>query len=230
MMPRCRTVVGLLTFAAMPRLRIATRASATLSPPPPPPMPPSRRSSSAPLPAAPELPSASVARNVVRVVGVVHDIQQGFLIDDPVTQLTLTVTQLNCDADGGPDHAGNNLGAPFSGSPDGSSLVTVDTGTHSRVREKDHVTVRCVGTPLSADVRHDISEGAAVVVNGQLKINRQVDSSAGGRIFPFPYVSVRRDRGGWVRVLHGRATASSAAATGVSANAGAAATGAAKAK
>jgi hypothetical protein len=120
--------------------------------------------------------------NSVHLVGVVHDIQQGFVQEDPVTQFQLTCTLT----------ARDDSAEPALQAASGSGI------------EKEHITVRCFGSSLAQDVRAAINDGCVVAVNGQLRTNPQPDPTASNRVFYFPFVQVNSARGGTVTVLHGK--------------------------
>ncbi|AIO02210.1 MP18 RNA editing complex protein, putative [Leishmania panamensis] len=103
--------------------------------------------------------------NCVTLVGVVHDIQTGYVFEDAVTQFTLTTT----------------------------SLDTANQGEECVV-EKDHHTVRCFGDVFSREVRSKLNEGNVVCVNGRLRLNPQVEPSC-NRYYYFPYIQVQPPHG-----------------------------------
>lgn len=123
------------------------------------------------------------------LTGTVHDIQTGFLVDDPVTQFTLTTAVLKFDA----------------GDVDPPIYPTDAKRTgDARVRERDHFTVRCFGSQ-AATARLELSEGTIASVTGQLRMNKQVEAGSGSRSFFFPFIAVRPDKGdSVVRVIHGK--------------------------
>jgi hypothetical protein len=98
--------------------------------------------------------------NNVTLVGVVHDIQNGFVFENAVTQFTLTTT----------------------------SLDTTSAAQECLV-EKDHHTIRCFGEAFSAEVKGKIKEGNVICINGKLRLNPQLESSC-NKYFYFPYVHV----------------------------------------
>ena len=103
--------------------------------------------------------------NSVSLVGVVHDIQTGFVFEDPVTQFTLTTTSIDTT---------NPL--------------------QECVVEKDHHTIRCFGEDFSADVRSRLQEGNVVCVSGRLRLNPQLEPSC-NKHFYFPFVHVAPPHG-----------------------------------
>lgn len=103
--------------------------------------------------------------NNVTLVGVVHDIQTGYVYEDPVTQFTLTTTAL--------DTAGGEDGC---------------------VVEKDHHTVRCFGEVFAGEVKAKIKEGAVLCVNGKLRMNPQLEPQC-GKHFYFPFIHVQPPTG-----------------------------------
>ena len=103
--------------------------------------------------------------NSITLVGVVHDIQTGYVYEDPVTQFVLTTTSIDTT---------NPL--------------------QECVVEKDHHTVRCFGDEYSADVKSRLKEGAVVCVSGRLRLNPQLESSC-NKHFYFPYVHVSPPNG-----------------------------------
>jgi hypothetical protein len=94
-------------------------------------------------------------------VGVVHDIQSGFVFEDAVTQFTLTTTSLD-----------------------------TTNPTQECVVEKDHHTVRCFGDVFSQEVRGKLSEGNVVCVNGRLRLNPQLEPAC-NKYYYFPYIQVQ---------------------------------------
>ncbi|KAG5488467.1 hypothetical protein JIQ42_00074 [Leishmania sp. Namibia] len=103
--------------------------------------------------------------NCVTLVGVVHDIQTGYVFEDAVTQFTLTTT----------------------------SLDTAKQANECVV-EKDHHTVRCYGDVFSREVRAKLSEGNVVCVNGRLRLNPQMEPSC-NKYYYFPYIQVQPPHG-----------------------------------
>ncbi|AYU83419.1 KREPA6 [Leishmania donovani] len=103
--------------------------------------------------------------NCVTLVGVVHDIQTGYVFEDAVTQFTLTTTSLD---------AANQA--------------------QECVVEKDHHTVRCYGDVFSREVRAKLSEGNVVCVNGRLRLNPQMEPSC-NKYYYFPYIQVQPPHG-----------------------------------
>lgn len=103
--------------------------------------------------------------NCVTLVGVVHDIQSGFVFEDAVTQFTLTTTSLD-----------------------------TTNQTQDCVVEKDHHTVRCFGDVFSQEVRTKLSEGTVVCVNGRLRLNPQMEPSC-SKYYYFPYIQVQPPHG-----------------------------------
>ncbi|KNH03802.1 MP18 RNA editing complex protein [Perkinsela sp. CCAP 1560/4] len=112
--------------------------------------------------------------NHVTLVGVAHDVQSGFVYEDPVCQFTLST----------------------------SSLDTMINGrTNEAVLEKDHHTIRCFGEPFCTQVRQMIREGYVVVASGRLRLNPQMDPST-SKYHYFPYIHVSPPHGN-VHVIHG---------------------------
>eukprot|EP00744_Colponema_vietnamica_P019869 GILI01028153.1.p1 GENE.GILI01028153.1~~GILI01028153.1.p1 ORF type:complete len:164 (-),score=28.00 GILI01028153.1:130-621(-) len=103
--------------------------------------------------------------NNVTLVGVVHDIQTGFVYEDPVTQFTLTTTSID-----------------------------TTNPSHECVVEKDHHTIRCFGDLFSADVKSRIKEGNVVCVNGRMRLNPQLEPSC-NKHFYFPFIHVQPPHG-----------------------------------
>ncbi|GET93138.1 mp18 RNA editing complex protein, putative [Leishmania tarentolae] len=103
--------------------------------------------------------------NCVTLVGVVHDIQTGYVFEDAVTQFTLTTT----------------------------SLDTANQAQDCVV-EKDHHTVRCYGDVFSREVRAKLNEGSVVCVNGRLRLNPQMEPSC-NKYYYFPYIQVQPPHG-----------------------------------
>ncbi|KEG06579.1 RNA editing complex protein MP18 [Trypanosoma grayi] len=103
--------------------------------------------------------------NSVTLVGVVHDIQNGFVYEDAVTQFTLTTTSID-----------------------------TTHPTQEVVVEKDHHTIRCFGELFSAEVKHKIKEGNVVCVNGRLRLSPQLEPSC-NKYFYFPYIQVQPPHG-----------------------------------
>jgi single-stranded DNA-binding protein len=103
--------------------------------------------------------------NSVTLVGVVHDIQSGFVYEDAVTQFTLTTT----------------------------SIDTTNTSQECVV-EKDHHTIRCYGDLFSAETKNKIKEGNVVCVNGRLRLNPQLEGGS-NKYYYFPFVHVQPPNG-----------------------------------
>ncbi|KAH9581995.1 Primosome PriB/single-strand DNA-binding [Trypanosoma melophagium] len=103
--------------------------------------------------------------NSVTLVGVVHDIQSGFVYEDAVTQFTLTTTSID-----------------------------TTHPTQEVVVEKDHHTIRCFGELFSAEVKQKIKEGNVVCVNGRLRLSPQLEPSC-NKHFYFPYIQVQPPHG-----------------------------------
>lgn len=103
--------------------------------------------------------------NNVTLVGVVHDIQVGFVFDDAVTQFTLTTTSLD-----------------------------TTNPTQECVIEKDHHTIRCYGDAFSSEVKNKLKDGNIVCVNGRLRLNPQLESGS-NKHFYFPFVHVQPPHG-----------------------------------
>jgi hypothetical protein len=110
--------------------------------------------------------------NNVTLVGVVHDIQSGYVFEDAVTQFTLTTTSID-----------SSLGS--------ASECAI---------EKDHHTIRCFGDSFSADIKNRVKEGNIVCVNGRLRMNPQLEQSC-NKHFYFPFVHVQPPNGN-VAVIH----------------------------
>jgi hypothetical protein len=106
-----------------------------------------------------------VSVNSLTLVGVVHDIQTGYVYEDPVTQFTLTTTSIDTT---------NPL--------------------QECVVEKDHHTIRCFGEEFSADVKSRIQEGNVVCVSGRLRLNPQLEPSC-NKHFYFPFLHVAPPHG-----------------------------------
>jgi hypothetical protein len=119
-------------------------------------------------------PCLAKSINNVTLVGVVHDIQSGYVYEDAVTQFTLTTTSIDTSQGGS-----------------GSECVI----------EKDHHTIRCFGDSFSADVKNRIKEGNVVCVNGRLRMNPQLEQSC-NKHFYFPFVHVQPPNGN-IAVIHG---------------------------
>lgn len=103
--------------------------------------------------------------NNVTLVGVVHDIQTGFVYEDAVTQFTLTTTSLD-----------------------------TTTAAGECAVEKDHHTIRCFGDTYSSDIKAKLKEGNVVCVNGRLRMNPQLEPSC-NKHFYFPFVHVQPPHG-----------------------------------
>ena len=103
--------------------------------------------------------------NCVTLIGVVHDIQTGYVFEDAVTQFTLTTTSLD-----------------------------TTNPTQECVVEKDHHTVRCFGDVFSQEVRAKLNEGNVVCVNGRLRLNPQLEPSC-NKYYYFPYIQVQPPHG-----------------------------------
>lgn len=104
--------------------------------------------------------------NNVTLVGVVHDIQNGYVYEDRVTQFVVTTT----------------------------SIDTTNPAQECVV-EKDHHTVRCYGDAFAEEVRGRIKEGCVVCVSGRLRLNPQLEPTC-GRHFYFPFLHVTPPHGG----------------------------------
>src|SRR4051794_8941332 len=91
---------------------------------------------------------AAKSVNQVTLVGVVHDIQTGFVYEDPVTQFCVTTTSIDTT---------NPL--------------------QECVVEKDHHTVRCFGEAFAQDVKTRLKEGNVVCIAGRLRLNPQLEPS-----------------------------------------------------
>ncbi|CUG94356.1 Hypothetical protein, putative [Bodo saltans] len=103
--------------------------------------------------------------NSVTLVGVVHDIQSGFVFEDAVTQFTLTTTS-----------------------------VDTTSSSQECVVEKDHHTIRCYGDVFSAEIKNKIKEGNVICVNGRLRLNPQLESGT-NKYYYFPFVHVQPPNG-----------------------------------
>ena len=103
--------------------------------------------------------------NSVTLVGVVHDIQTGFVYEDAVTQFMLTTTSID-----------------------------TSNPAQEAVVEKDHHTVRCFGEQFSQEVKGKLKEGNVVCVNGRLRLNPQLEPAC-NKHFYFPYVHVQPPNG-----------------------------------
>lgn len=103
--------------------------------------------------------------NCVTLIGVVHDIQTGYVFEDAVTQFTLTTTSLD-----------------------------TTNPTQECVVEKDHHTVRCFGDVFSQETKQKLSEGNVVCVNGRLRLNPQLEPSC-NKYYYFPYIQVQPPHG-----------------------------------
>nr|CCC93665.1 unnamed protein product [Trypanosoma congolense IL3000] len=103
--------------------------------------------------------------NSVTLVGVVHDIQSGFVYEDAVTQFTLTTTSID-----------------------------TTHPTQEVVVEKDHHTIRCFGELFSAEVKQKVKEGNVVCVNGRLRLSPQLEPTC-NKHFYFPYIQVQPPHG-----------------------------------
>lgn len=115
---------------------------------------------------------ASKSVNNVTLVGVVHDIQSGYVFEDAVTQFTLTTT----------------------------SIDTTSSAAQECVVEKDHHTVRCYGDVFAAEVKSKIKEGNVVCVNGRLRLNPQMEPGTNKHYY-FPFLHIQPPHG-QVSVVH----------------------------
>lgn len=111
--------------------------------------------------------------NNVTLVGVVHDIQSGYVFEDAVTQFTLTTT----------------------------SIDTSGMATSECVVEKDHHTIRCFGDTFSSEIKSKVKEGNVVCVNGRLRLNPQLEQSCNKHYY-FPFIHVQPPHGN-LAVIHG---------------------------
>jgi hypothetical protein len=103
--------------------------------------------------------------NNVTLVGVVHDVQHGFVFEDRVTQFVLTTT----------------------------SIDTTNPAQECVV-EKDHHTIRCYGDEFAEEVRGRVKDGNVLCVSGRLRLNPQLEPSC-GKHFYFPYLHVQPPHG-----------------------------------
>jgi hypothetical protein len=126
--------------------------------------------------------------NSVTLVGVVHDIQQGYLVNDPVTQFSITTLLANVGDDAAPEE--------YRLAPKSQASLS------GMARAKESYTVRCVGQDAAAAASAAIHQGCVAEVEGQLVLNSGLDSVSGKQQF-FPYVKVKAGRGS-VRMLHGK--------------------------
>ncbi|CAD2214152.1 MP18 RNA editing complex protein [Angomonas deanei] len=122
--------------------------------------------------------------NNVSLVGVIHDIQQGYVFEDAVCQFTLTTTNL----ENGVVDSGN-----------------ADSALTECVVEKDHHTIRCFGDVFSNEMKHKLKEGDVVCVSGRLRLNPQLDS-AKNKYYYFPFVHVQPPHGQVSRLYSNRQT------------------------
>ena len=115
--------------------------------------------------------------NVATMVGVVHDVQFGFLPnDDPCVQFALTHNVLDLDV-----AAERRAAAEDQASPS-SSLARSSPSFCA----KQQITVRVVGSvPAVHEVKASVTDGTVVKVIGQFKANSQME---GGKKQPFPYL------------------------------------------
>lgn len=103
--------------------------------------------------------------NSVTLVGVVHDIQNGFVYEDPVTQFVLTTTS-----------------------------ICTTSASNDCIVEKDHHTIRCFGEAFSTEVKNKIKEGNVVSVSGRMRLNPQLETSC-NKHFYFPFIHVQPPHG-----------------------------------
>jgi hypothetical protein len=108
---------------------------------------------------------AAKSVNSVTLVGVVHDIQTGYVFEDPVTQFTLTTTSID-----------------------------TTNPVQECVVEKDHHTVRCFGEEFAGDIKGRLKDGNVVCVNGRLRLNPQLEPAC-NKHFYFPFVHVTPPHG-----------------------------------
>jgi hypothetical protein len=103
-------------------------------------------------------PSTSI--NNVTLVGVVHDIQLGYVYETRVCQFVITTTSID-----------------------------TTNPAQDCVVEKDHHTIRCFGESFAEEMHSRLKEGAVVCTSGRLRLNPQLEQSC-GKHFYFPYVHV----------------------------------------
>ena len=159
--------------------------------------------------------------NRVSLLGIVHEIQTGFLQETPVTQFILTTNRYPVNDETGefdPAAAdssekaegkvkeGSGLkkvgtGVPSATTPlvgtssskGGSSLVPADSFVADVPYERDNFTVRCFGS-LAEKASQHVGEGFLVRVTGKFRVNQQVDLGK-DRCFPFIEVGSRVNDG-----------------------------------
>ena len=125
--------------------------------------------------------------NHVHLVGVVHDIQTGFVASEPVTQFSVTTV----------------IGNVNDVAPEKHPLPPKSTASLAGMaKAKESFTIRCFGAEVANEARAAVSDGCVAEVQGQLILNPNLDS-ASGKYQYFPYVSVRHEKG-QVRMLHGK--------------------------
>lgn len=99
------------------------------------------------------------------LVGVVHDIQTGYVFEDAVTQFTITTASLD-----------------------------TTSATQECVVEKEHHTVRCFGDVFSQEIKSKLQEGNVICVSGRLRLNPQLEPSC-NKYFYFPFIHVQPPHG-----------------------------------
>jgi hypothetical protein len=158
--------------------------------------------------------------NRISVVGIVHDVQVGFLGDTAVTQFNLTcntarfgdtttedltVSSSNAAMDEKKDSVGSAKGSPASPQTSGGlknptalSAPAATAGSASNSTfigqvpfERDNYTVRCLGEKAD-EVAKSLSDGFVVRVTGRFRMNPQSEP-AQNREKLFPYIQLGPD-------------------------------------
>jgi len=128
--------------------------------------------------------------NSMSVVGVAHDVQQGFLGPTAVTQFSVTTLIANVD----------------DGTEEVHTLASSAAKMRGTARAKETYAVRCMGDEIAAQARQTVQEGSLVEVNGRLALNPQADTTGNLKVTRnFPFIRVR-DTYGSVKVLHSKVT------------------------
>jgi hypothetical protein len=112
--------------------------------------------------------------NSVSLVGVVHDVQGGYIGTDFITQFQLAINLVPVDND-----------CPLINPLPSSKKVKRPV----HVREREYFTIRASG--LSNELKAALHDGAVVSVEGMLKTNVQPEPLANHKLFANPFIWVK---------------------------------------